>query len=102
MDVIAFVICLGESPGFAPRIIAATPAICGAAADVPENRAQPSLDEVPSVSGSVDEGWLLPTSIWQPGGSGSMMYLARGSCPTSPHTVGTVTFWNHGLTYQLA
>jgi hypothetical protein len=59
-----------------PRSTAAAPATCGAAADVPENNAQPSLALVPS--GGSPAPPPLPaaarsTSIGQPAGIGSMM-----------------------------
>src|SRR4051812_39211785 len=84
-----------------PRRTAAAPAAWGAAADVPENSAQPSNGSVPS-GGSPRPGNARSWSMRQPGGIGSIRYDARGGIPTRPHTVGTVTSSNHVLAYPLA
>src|SRR5215217_2769701 len=68
----ASVTCAGVAPFLTPRSSAAAPAICGAAADVPENSAQPSLGLVPS-AGSPSPAIARSASIGQPGGIGSMM-----------------------------
>src|SRR3954464_5060920 len=73
-----------------PRSTAAAPAICGAAADVPENRAQPSSGLVPSGGHPVPAA-ARGTSIGHPAGMGIVMYEARGRIPTRPDTVGTST-----------
>src|SRR5512132_755121 len=93
--------CPGLASFLAPRTTAAAPAAWGAAADVPENRAQPSDGAVPS-GGSPSPVAPRSVSIGQPGGIGSMMYEARGRIPTRPETVGTVTPSNQGLSYALA
>jgi hypothetical protein len=76
----------GVSRGQACFTSAHAPAIWGAAADVPLMAAQPSLPVVSSPAGCVPPA--RPTSIAQPGGSGSMMYAARGRIPTRPDTSG--------------
>src|SRR5690606_11467296 len=77
----------GAAPGMTSASSAHTPASWGAAAEVPLKAAQPSSGRVSSPCGWVPPA--LPRSMSQPGGTGSMRYMALGSMPTSPETSGT-------------
>ena len=88
----------GFKPGLAPRMRAAAPATWGAAAEVPENSAQPSVPVVPSpLSPEAVSIMLSDWSNSHPGCTGNIKHCARGCIPTKPHTVGTISSSNQGL-----